>query len=363
MKRIIFHIPNQINKNLASGSQIRPIKMLRAFKEMGFEVDVVMGRVKERKQQISEIKKNIKQGVKYSFLYSESSTMPTALTEPHHLPIAPFLDFKFFKYCKKNNIKVGLFYRDIYWIFEEYKKGVSFLKGLVALAFYKFDLYNYNKTLDILYLPSKLMADYIPIEINCEIRELPPAISSSITPKEEKENSKIDFIYIGGISPIYDIKLFVKVVNDIGLNSINLCTREKEWKEYSCSYQLYSNCINVYHKSGDELKEIYDNSTIGIYFVKPQKIWNFAVGVKLFEYLGYRKPIIAVEGTAVGNFVSKNNVGWVIPYDEKELKKLILFINENPQEVLLKKRNIDNIIGHNTWESRIEQIDNELSLK
>lgn len=362
MKRIIFHIPNQINKNLASGSQIRPVKMLEAFKNVGYHVDVVMGRVKERKQQISNIKQNIKQGVKYSFLYSESSTMPTALTEPHHLPIAPFLDFKFFRFCKKNNIKIGLFYRDIYWVFEEYKKGTSFFKRILAKSFYKFDLYNYNKSIDILYLPSKLMNNYIPVEINCEIKELPPAISSSIIPKKEINNNEIDFIYIGGVSPIYDIKLFVKVVCEIGVNAINLCTRENEWKQYSSNYQSYSNCINVYHKSGDKLKEIYDKSTIGVYFVEPKKIWNFAIGVKLFEYIGYRKPIIAVEGTAVGSFVSKNNIGWVIPYDGKELKKLILFINKNPQEVLLKKKNIENIIDDNTWESRIEKIDNDLSL-
>lgn len=135
MKRMIFHIPMKIDRNRASASQIRPMKMIEAFKECGYEVVVVEGYGKERKRQIKEIKSNILKGVKYDFLYSESSTMPTLLTEKNHLPLYPFLDFSFFAFCKKHGIKIGLFYRDIYWVF---KKKRSF-KEWVAYIFYKYD--------------------------------------------------------------------------------------------------------------------------------------------------------------------------------------------------------------------------------
>ena len=49
-KKIIFHIPMQIDNNLQSGSQIRPQKMIQAFENIGFDVDVVMGYVNERKE-------------------------------------------------------------------------------------------------------------------------------------------------------------------------------------------------------------------------------------------------------------------------------------------------------------------------
>ena len=68
-----------------------------------------------------------------NFLYSESSTMPTSLTEPHHMPTHPFLDFSFFYFCKRNGIKIGLFYRDIYWKFEIYKEKVHGIKYLGLL--------------------------------------------------------------------------------------------------------------------------------------------------------------------------------------------------------------------------------------
>ena len=122
MKKCIFHIPNSLEGNY--GSHVRPQKMMQAFKDIGYDVDVVMGYGKERKQSIKKIKKNIRAGMKYDFMYSESSTMPTLLTEKNHLPLYPLLDFSFFRFCKKNGIRIGLFYRDIYWKFQIYKESV-----------------------------------------------------------------------------------------------------------------------------------------------------------------------------------------------------------------------------------------------
>lgn len=49
-KNIIFHCPFILNPNAISASGIRPIKMLEAFKKLGFEVDVVSGSTSERKK-------------------------------------------------------------------------------------------------------------------------------------------------------------------------------------------------------------------------------------------------------------------------------------------------------------------------
>ncbi|WP_440067796.1 hypothetical protein [Tenacibaculum discolor] len=356
MKRIIFHIPNQINKNLASGSQIRPVKMLRAFKKMGFEVDVVMGRVKERKQQISKIKKNIKQGVKYSFLYSESSTMPTALTEPHHLPIAPFLDFKFFKYCKKNNIRIGLFYRDIHWRFNQYKEATSFFKRVFGIFFYKFDLYMYKKHIHVLYLPTKRMYDFIPFSFTKEIKKLPPGFDCFYKTKSVKNN----YIYVGGLGALYDLTLFTKVISSSSEVKFHLCTRKNEWDKNKNNYNSYLNNVKIYHLKGEELKQIYNNASVAVLFVKPTIYWDFVMTVKMFEYISFSKPIIAVKGTAVGDFVELNNIGWTIPYEEIALKDLLLFIERNSLEIQNKIKNIRDIANNHTWEARARQVEADL---
>lgn len=148
-KRCIVHIPNHIEKSGKSGSNIRPIKMKQAFEENGYLVEYISGYGTERKVQINKIKRNIRNGIKYDFLYSESSTMPTLLTEKNHLPRYPFLDFSFFKFCKKNGIKIGLFYRDIQWKFSVYRDNVSWYKKCFSIPMYRYDLRQYKKLLNV----------------------------------------------------------------------------------------------------------------------------------------------------------------------------------------------------------------------
>ena len=152
IQRMIFHIPMRINRERASASSIRPVKMIEAFERLGYEVILIEGNASQRKKRIKEIKHNIRKGVTYDFLYSESSTMPTLLTEKHHCPTHPFLDFSFFSFCRKHGIKIGLFYRDIYWKFELYGSSI---KKNIAKYFYRYDLLRYKQLVDVLYLPSR----------------------------------------------------------------------------------------------------------------------------------------------------------------------------------------------------------------
>ena len=73
-KRCIYHYPGEI---IASGigSALRPYKMLEAFIQLGYEVDVVSGSSAERKRIMKQIRRKICSGVKYDFLYAEDRNM------------------------------------------------------------------------------------------------------------------------------------------------------------------------------------------------------------------------------------------------------------------------------------------------
>ncbi|HFU76939.1 MAG TPA: hypothetical protein ENK98_02555 [Epsilonproteobacteria bacterium] len=356
MKKMIFHLPVAVD-GASSGSQIRPLKMLEAFRDIGYDVDVVMGYVSDRKEQIAKIKDKIGRGVKYEFLYSESSTMPTALTQKHHFPTAPFLDFNFFNFCKSHNIKIGLFYRDIYWVFPEYHKETSFFKYQFAKLFYLYDLKEYNRYVDMLYLPSKEMHAYFPISFRQNIGALPPAVDS--VECDVIASRKLRFIYVGGLSGVYDLTLFGRALLGLKDVTFNLCTREQEWEK---SKHMYENMpIKVHHLAGKALCEAYEVSDIAVYFIKPDKLWSFAMGVKLFEYIAYKKPIIAVKGTAIGDFVQKYDIGWVLEYDAAILEKLFISLQKNPQEIKEKIINIEKIIPLQRWEARAKQVEEDLT--
>ncbi len=353
-----------LNYESTSASGIRPIKMLEAFKELGYEVALVAGYGAERSEAIKKIKIDIAAGSKYQFCYSESSTQPTLLTEKHHFPLYPMLDFSFFSLLKKNNIPIGLFYRDIYWVFEEYNKTIQFIKAFIAKIFYKYDLIRYNQIVTRLYLPSIEMAHYVPIISPSLFSVSPPGL----VPKEnDKINSfggssrRISLLYVGGISYFYEMHELFKALPVDGVR-MTLCTRESDWSIVRDVYpESEKSCIDIVHKSGDELKNLYVAADIGMLFVKPDEYWAFSEPFKLYEYLGCFKPIIASEGTLAAKFVKDHKVGWVIPYSSSALKELLLHLQDNPEEIAYAKLRCKSIALKHTWMERAKKIASDLS--
>lgn len=365
VKKCIFHVPNAINTKFQSGSQIRPLKMINAFKNIGYEVDIVMGYGKDRKKQIQEIKINIKNGVKYDFLYSESSTMPTLLTEKHHLPLYFNLDFNFFKFCKKKGIKIGLFYRDIYWKFPIYKLRVSKIKRVVAVRFYKYDLIQYKKTLDILYLPTKKVYDYMAFVFKGMIEELPPGFDKKQFLNEVKiykDNSKLNVFYVGGVGDLHNVTFIIKAAYDLDFINLTICCKKEEWDQEKHKYKRYLNSrINIVHESGTELTKYYKQADILYLFIEPSEYRNMAMPIKLFEYIGSGKPILATNCSAADKFIEANGIGWNIEYSYDAIVEGLKYIYSNKREIKVKEKNIENIKTDHTWESRAKKVASQLS--
>ncbi|MBB1350266.1 glycosyltransferase [Pseudoalteromonas sp. SG45-3] len=364
-KNMIFHHPLPLNYQATSASGIRPIKMLNAFKSLGYKVDLVTGYSAERKKCIKKIKNNIEKGLEYDFVYSESSTMPTILTDRYHLPLNPLLDFGFFKFCKRQNIKIGLFYRDIYWAFEGYGNDLNLLKIATAKLAYKYDLKNYNKYLTKLYLPSLEMGKYVPI-VNGKIFEaLPPGSDSNNhfdadANLSSSEDEKLNIFYVGGMSEHYQMHLLFKVVSQFPKIILTICTRENEWLSVKDTYPALTDNIKIVHKVGEDMKMLMQQADIVSVFVKPHEYWEFAAPVKLYEYLGSRKPILASNGTLAANFVKNNKIGWAIDYKPSALTKFFVDLVNDRQKLVKVKGEMNAVAEQHTWVARAKQVQKDL---
>lgn len=366
-KRIIFHLPLKIDPNRHSASQIRPMKMLQAFKDIGYEVDVVEGTAMERKKAIKEIKKNIREGIEYDFLYSESSTMPTLLTESHHLPTHPFLDFSFFKFCKKNGIRIGLFYRDIYWCFPEYTVG---WKSKLAMYFYKYDVHKYNELVDVLFLPAKEMVEFMPIKFKKAIIELPPGVDMNKFTDIANQNlvnngrkaTPFEIFYVGGIGNHYNLKMIVEAVGKLSHIHLTICCRQPDWEIVKKEYlEIMPANVTVIHKAGVELEEYYNKAHLCVLFVEPIIYWTFAIPYKLFEFIGHGKPILASKGTKVAKFVEQYNCGLVVDYNADALKQSLDSIDYK-KLVDIQKMILEFAPTH-TWKARAIEVCQTLKKK
>lgn len=364
MKNMIFHIPYFLDENMKSGSHIRPLKMKQAFEEIGYNVDVISGYHNSRKKAIDKIKENIQNGIKYDFCYSESSTMPTMLTEKNHIPRYPSLDFSFFKFLNKNNIKIGLFYRDCLWAFpEEYDALVSLPKRIVSKHYYKKDLNLYNKFIDKVYLPSLSMKNKLPVNLKNANSVLPPGLDEVIN-KKTTPSDKLRLFYVGGLdTSLYNLELLFEVVGSLDFVEMTVCVREDEWENLKETYTKFmkKDNIKIIHKSGKEFEEDILNSDITVLYYKVTNYRSFAMPVKLFEYLGYLKPILSTPNNAAADFIEKNNIGFIVDYDKNSLKDELFNIYKNKDEILNKMHeNLLEVAENNTWASRARQVANDL---
>ncbi|MEN4904781.1 glycosyltransferase [Luteimonas sp. TWI1416] len=362
---IIFHTPLPLAVNPVSASGIRPMRMIDAFSALGHKVDVVSGHGRERAKAIGDVKKKIRNGTKYALAYSESSTMPTLLTERHHLPTRPCLDFGFFKHLNDLKVPIGLFYRDIYWAFPEYEKNVGALRAKFARFFYRYDLQRYNSQLDMLYVPSIRMVESIPSSMTCPISELPPGHdfdAARVSTTRSGVPGELRLLYIGGLSSHYQMHELFSAVSASANTRLVVCTRDLEWHSNQSAYAPYlSENIEIVHASGEGLNALYDRSDIALVFVKPHAYWTFAAPVKLYEYLGRGTPIIASKGTLAAEFVEANKVGWVIPYTSDDLSALLRHLSQNPDEIERARQQCLTVLSQHSWKARAAQVINDLA--
>ncbi len=354
-KSCIFHAPWAVNNECLVPSEIRPRRLIEALQNIGYQVDVVMGHAKQRAIAIRQIKSNIKNGKKYDFLYSESSTLPTILTETHHYPLHPFLDFSFFSFCKKNNIPIGVFLRDIFWAFPGKYRQFNFLKEQITTAFHKYDIYKYNQFLDALFLPSTRMTPYVKgLHSSIPCVDLPPGTDLFDCPKERDRRV---FAHVSGISSaLRNIDALFDVFSQMPELKLIISFPEKLWSHCKSNYhhKITPN-IEIVHYRSNELNKIYDLAGYSLYFAHENTYNSIGVPYKLYEYISYETPIISNRNNAVSNYIEENHVGYICNNDSTDLLRLIQSL-PNYEDYEIIRQNIRLCKAANTWEIRAEQI-------
>ncbi|HSO70167.1 MAG TPA: glycosyltransferase [Arachnia sp.] len=352
--RMIFHLPLPLNPKATSASGIRPVRMLAAFRELGLDVTVVAGHSSERREAIKAVLKDLRSGGRYDFVYSESSTMPTAMTDPHHLPLHPLMDFRLLRAVRRSGGKVGLFYRDIYWMFPEYATMVPFAQRTAAVANYRWDLHQYRSALDVMYLPSLPMASYVG-DVPYSFKALPPA--HSIDQPDEVPSSPLRLFYVGGLGVHYKLHALVAAMREVPEAHLTLCTREKEWQSEGPSYQPLPPNVEVVHKVGDaELAPFYATSNLGVLSTRPEGYFAFAVPYKLYEYIGHGLPILATRNTMTGDTVAKNGFGWTLDHDPAVIASHLRSLVDHPEQLQSARESVVAARDANTWAHRAAQV-------
>lgn len=359
MTRVIFHHPLPIDRDGASGSSVRPLRMLKALETMA-EVWTVTGDSRERAAAIGEVKGAMRRGLTFDLMYSESATLPTALTDNDRVPRHPFLEPSFFRTCRRSGVPIGLFYRDIYWRFPGFAEKQSRLRRVLARAAFRYDLAWYRNVLDVMYLPSLPMLEYVPISRSVAAKALPPGTEISATAQPD-EDGPLEVLYVGGLSEMYDLRRFVEALGAVDGVRLTLCTRTEEWLEVRSTYEpLLGSNTRVVHESGSQLRDTMARAHLATVCVEPNLYRSFAAPVKLFDGVGMGLPVVASKGTHAAGLVEDFGLGWTVDCDVDAIRTLFAHLATHRSEVTAARSRVLAGREEQTWEARARQVIRDL---
>ncbi len=362
--RCIFYRTLPMVDDPIVGSDVRPAKLLKAFGEIGYEVEVVAGHARARKQAAADVKKRVLAGEEFEFLYAEPPTTPIVLNEPHHLPTHPLMDYDFLAFCHSRAIPVVLFYCDVQWRLPDYAGRVGWWKYLASMPFFHLDLLVYRRLVDALLVPDLGM---LP-QIAGWATSMPhwasiPGFDPAEAPPPRQQvapDAPLRFLYVGGVTPpVYDITPVLEGsawASSRGLtHELTLCTREAEWLQRRATLERHLGAhVNVVHnRSRQELRELYSRHDIAVMpYGTPNSAW--AMPVKFPEAIGMGLPVLAGDGTAVARMVAQQDIGWTVGSSIEAFGELLRRLNR--AELDRVRGNVEITRPTYTWLERAREV-------
>lgn len=356
MKEMIFYYPSKASMAEDSGEKIRPLSIILAFEEIGFKVHKVIGDVVERKKIINNLKKGILLGkIKPAFVYIESTNLPLPLSTAGQKIPSFCLDLNFLYWIKRRGVRISLFYRDIYWKFDHWWKRQGIIRGCLIWPFYYYELYQYVKIADLIFCPSAEFREIIhKFRKSSQCALLPPGCTIHSDLPLPKFNTFLNLFYVGGCRPpIYDLSVLLIACKKLKKYvHLTICTRREEWIKSRWFYEgCLGNNVRIVHETGLALKERYLSSHISMMAINKDEYRALMMPLKLFEAIGYNRPIIAGAKSAAGRFVKENGIGWVTNEDVKGLTKTLEMIRQFSMFSQVVQ-NIKRIQPEHTWQAR-----------
>ena len=339
-----------------SGSGVRPGKMYRAFLAEGHQVKLLTGsqerkRREERRAAVAEISSWLEEN-RPEICYIESPGQPILWKEDRDL----------IRKIHAMGIPIGYFYRDFYWRFPDLYPKRTDLPGRVKdlwLSVLQKRTDELLRCADIVYFPSMAAASYFDYR---DMRALPPAGEAREPDSRPERNT---CIYVGGLGGGYGGGALLRAFSLLNQGEerfpLILCCREKE--RGAIPPELASApWLEIFHTSGDGLVPLYARASLAVLPVQRTAYTDFAVNVKLFEYLSYGLPIASTDVTAVSRLVRENDVGLVGGDAPKAIAGTVrAMLSDSERLAFWRERALSCVKESNLWVHRVRQVVRELT--
>lgn len=352
---------------ISSGSSVRAIKMLEAFRSLG--VDVMLLEGWNRRDQRRERTKAVLQ-----MMERLRRERPDACYV--ELPAGPLFfdaDRKLLEYLHASDIPIAYFYGDAYWRFPQFRgadtrRSVTELvrDGLIYWA-QRSCLKLYQRTASLIYYPSAAMAEHFDFfekrvsHPGCELLpDLPEGQSVS-------DDDVPTGIYVGGVTYRYGASLLLEAFRLVNTEVIKarllVVCDPLSWQSLPDELRELEQSGWLEHHTAfgdDQLRPLYERAQFACLPLRPNIYNDFAMSIKLFEYLTYGKPIVSTNCQQMAAFVEQNGVGLVAVDEATEYAEAIRRMIEDKQLYSACQKAIVRTRINNTWVARAQAVLDDL---
>jgi glycosyltransferase involved in cell wall biosynthesis len=344
-----------------SGSSVRALKMLEAFKELGCEIMLLEGwnskdGLEERKRNVHAMRERLKEE-RPDACYVEVPSGPLFCRE----------DVLILKETREKGVPLSIFYGDAFWKFPEFA-GSEVVGGLknrakqkVVAWMQRYDWSLYRKVATRIYFPSSTMAEHF--DFASKGVSFPGTFNAPQSLLDKKNDIPMA-VYVGGATYRYGAHLLLDAfdrVNSEGIRvRLTFICQDSAWRQLPREYRAFEEkeWLLRLSASGDEaLAPLYAGADFACLPLRRNIYNDFAMPIKLFEYISYRKPIIATDCIEQAAFIRENGIGLVAPDTTEGYARAILeflALGETEKETL--KRNMDATGERNTWRHRAQAV-------
>jgi len=340
----------------SSGSSVRPQMMYDAFQELGCEIKLLQtqqNKRKARRQAVFEVSK-----------WLDSNQPDLCYIESPSGPIFNSCDLKLIKKIRKIGIPSGYFYRDACFKFPRIfvSHGMSALKAKVIALLSNRDLRFLKKNVDLVYFPTITMSDYFDFSSKSV---LPPACIGNLADKSMQTNDRKS-IYVGGLSKRYGTDTMLSAFDILNAHGVDypltIVCRKTEMPYIKEEY-LKKPWLTIAHTTGkNNLKAKYAQANLGLYPIQKNEYNDFALSVKVTEYMEFGLPIVAVNSTETAKFINQFSTGLVCEDNPQDFAAKVQTILADQQTYsTYAKHVVDAVNNGNRWVHRAQTVLDDLS--
>lgn len=360
IKKLLYLTYIPLEDTPKSGSSVRPQKMKEALESLDIEVRTFGGinnNIPLRKNTVTEIKELLK------------TWQPDACyIEPPSGPMFYCGDVELIKALHRMKIPLSIFYRDAYWKYPEYsaEKKLSISEKLKRFVIKRMQMYQWHvlkNNIDLIYFPSMTMAK----EFDCPHKDVLPPGGFVTDAKEKSElSSPLQFIFVGGAARNHGTFLTIDAFEKLNKSGVKgrvfyICP-ETQWNVLGIDKEQYKDWLEVIHTSGDaNLKPYYEKADAALLTAPRTFYRDFAVPVKIFEYISYLKPILVTNCTETARVVKENSAGWVTEDDAERVANKLEELCDHPEEILKVREHMNVARSNNLWLCRAEKVVQDLN--